>query len=173
MKTTEGEKTPVYKVFLENLQDKIPVGEELTALIQKTVDESLKLEDMKIGCEVGISLVDDVGIKQLNKEFRNIDTPTDVLSFPMAEIIEGDIISTEGDFDHEEGLLLLGDIVISLERAKRQAEDYLHTFEREVAFLTTHGVFHLLGYDHEDSAEEMRMLEKQEEVLSKLGLVRK
>ncbi|NJD01886.1 MAG: rRNA maturation RNase YbeY [Ruminiclostridium sp.] len=170
MRTFESTGNPLYEVVLENLQDKLRVDEELVKLLEKAVIESIKLSDISIGCEVGITLVDDVRIKEINREFRNIDSATDVLSFPIAEMKEGTILSAEGDIDREENLLLLGDIVISLERAEKQAEEYGHSFTREVAFLATHGVFHLLGYDHMSEEQEEKMLEKQEEVLDVLGL---
>lgn len=172
MKAFENIEDPIYKVFLENLQDKIKVDEKMTKLFEKAVVESLKLSDIKTGCEVSISLVDDNRIKEINRDFRNIDAATDVLSFPLVEIDEGFIKSTEGDINLDEDLLLLGDIVISLERAKKQADEYGHSFARELSFLATHGMLHLLGYDHKDNEHESKMLGKQEEVLTILGLAR-
>ncbi len=173
MKISDGAATPQNIIFIENLQDKKPVDDDLLKFIEKTVAESLKLSGMKAGCEVSLSLVDDAGIREINREYRNIDAATDVLSFPIVEMEEGKIISSEGDFDPEENALLLGDIVISLERAEKQAMEYGHSYSREVAFLTTHGVFHLLGFDHMDKEQEARMLAKQEEVLTIMGLARK
>lgn len=173
MKTFESADNRICEVFLENLQDKMRVDEELGKLLEKIVIESIKLSDLKTGCEVGITLVDDNRIQEINREFRNIDSATDVLSFPIVEMDEGIVLSTEGDIDRDENLLLLGDIVISLERAEKQAEEYGHSFAREVAFLTTHGVFHLLGYDHMNDEQESKMLGKQEEVLAILGLAGK
>lgn len=172
MKTFESVNNPIHEVYLENLQDMVPVDDKLTKLLERTVMESLAISDIKTGCEVSISLVDDNRIKEINSEFRNIDTATDVLSFPIVEMDEGIILSMEGDLDRDENLLILGDIVISLERAKKQAEEYGHSFTREVAFLTAHGIFHLLGYDHTNDEQESKMLEKQEEVLNVLGLAR-
>lgn len=159
-------------VIIENLQNKIEIAKEVMDLILKTVEKSLQTEGFEIPSEVSILLVDDARIKEINKEQRNIDKPTDVLSFPIVDMFEGKIISDEGDFDLEEEVLLLGDIVVSIETAARQAEEYGHSFERELAFLVTHGVFHLLGYDHPDSIQEKRMMDKQEEVLVQLGLKR-
>ncbi|MGE5614375.1 MAG: rRNA maturation RNase YbeY, partial [Bacillota bacterium] len=104
--------------------------------------------------------------------YRNVDTPTDVISFPLADMKNGKLLSEEGDYNIDEGLLLLGDIVISAETALKQAERYGHSFERELAFLTAHGIYHLLGYDHMESGEESVMISKQEAVLEKLGLKR-
>jgi probable rRNA maturation factor len=159
-------------IQIENMQDKIEVTARMTELIRKAVETSLELEKFNVPSEVSILLMEDCGIREINREHRKIDKPTDVLSFPMVEMHDGKIISHEGDFDLEEELLLLGDIVISLETAKRQAEEYGHSFERELAFLTTHGVFHLLGYDHMEPEEEENMIGKQEKVLDLMGLKR-
>lgn len=159
-------------IQIENMQDKIEVTDGMADLIRKAVEASLKLENFNVPSEVSILLMEDCGIREINREHRKIDKPTDVLSFPMVEMYEGKIISDEGDFDLEEEQLLLGDIIISLETAKRQAEEYGHSFERELAFLTTHGVFHLLGYDHMEPEEEEKMMGKQEEVLALMGLKR-
>ena len=112
---------------------------------------------------VSVTFTDNEGIREKNREFRGIDAPTDVLSFPIY------------DFRHGEGPLPgevceLGDIVISLERAAEQAEDFGHSYEREVAFLTVHSVLHLLGYDHLEPEEELGMRERQRVVMRKLGL---
>lgn len=173
MKTFEDiEQYPGCEVFLENLQDKLPVDEELTKLIKTAVHACIQQADLNSGCEVGIMLVDNDRIREINREYRNIDSATDVLSFPIVEMEEGRVLSAEGDLDRDENLLVLGDIVISLERAERQAAEYGHSYVREVAFLTTHGAFHLLGYDHGNEQQEGKMLAKQEEVLAVLGLAR-
>jgi len=160
------------EVIIENEQDIIELTEELTELIIKAVQASLSYESFEIPSEISIMIVDDERIREINKEHRKIDKSTDVLSFPMVDMVEGKILSDEGDFDLDEELLLLGDIIISLETALRQSEEYGHSFEREVAFLTTHGVFHLLGYDHIEPLDEEKMFGKQEEVLFKMGLSR-
>lgn len=158
--------------LIENLQEKIYTTDEILKIIEKVVELSLKLENFEILSEVSITLVDNQRIQEINKEHRQIDKPTDVLSFPMLEFSEGEVLQTCGDFDFDENLLLLGDIVISLEMAKKQSEEYGHSFEREVAFLTAHGMFHLLGYDHMVEEEEKIMMSRQEAVLEQLGLVR-
>lgn len=160
------------RVFIENEQSLIALKEEHEDLLKKTVFMCLQNENMNIGCEMDIIITDDTSIRQINRQFRNIDYPTDVLSFPMVEMKNGRILSEEGDYDLDEGLLLLGDIVISIETALRQAGQYDHPLEREIAFLVSHGVFHLLGYDHMEKDEETAMLSKQEAVLNKLGLKR-
>lgn len=159
-------------IIIENLQNKIEITEEITEIIKSAVEKSLQSEGFELPSEVSILLVEDAEIQEINKVQRKIDKPTDVLSFPIVDMLDGKIISNEGDFDIEEEALLLGDIVISLETAARQAEEYGHSFERELAFLVTHGIFHLLGYDHPDQIQEKRMMDKQEEVLNQLGLKR-
>lgn len=113
---------------------------------------------------------DNEQIRGINCEQRDIDRATDVLSFPFLDAKNGDI--TVSDEDFYEGYLSLGDIVISLERAKEQAEEYGHSFEREVGFLTCHSMLHLLGYDHIDEADRVIMRKKEEEILKKLKLTR-
>ncbi|HEX2947300.1 MAG TPA: rRNA maturation RNase YbeY [Clostridia bacterium] len=160
------------RVFIENEQEIITVSDGMLELIEKTIKTCLANENIKVGCEANILLTDDGVIKSINNQFRNIDKSTDVLSFPMADMKEGKLLSETGDYDPDEELLLLGDIVISMETASRQAEEYGHSFERELAFLTAHGVFHLLGYDHMEKDEETVMLSKQEAILGRLGLTR-
>jgi len=130
--------------------------------VEKIVQELLREEGLDVSWEVSIVIVDDEEIQKLNRDYRGKDTPTDVLSFPLQE---GDFVVSEGDN-------LLGDIVISLETALRQAEDYGHSLEREVGFLTAHGMLHLLGYSHETIEAEKVMNEKAEAVLNILGLSR-
>jgi probable rRNA maturation factor len=160
------------KVFIENEQTQIEIPQALENLLGKTVLACLKQEVIRVACEINILLTDDESIRQINSQFRNIDAPTDVLSFPMADITKGRINDVGNDSDPNEGLLIIGDIVISAETAKKQSEQYGHTLERELAFLTAHGMYHLLGYDHEDEQDEKEMMEKQETVLDKLGLKR-
>ncbi len=150
------------KIYITNNQDKIKTDRALYSLIRKAINASLKAEKFERSSEVSVTLVDNEEIQRLNLAHRGIDRPTDVLSFPI--------------FDEEFGddeLCVLGDIVLSLEKAKSQAEEYTHSFEREVAFLCVHSVLHLLGYDHEEGQEKEReMFEKQEQILSLIGLVR-
>ncbi len=134
----------------------------MESLVEKIVQELLREEGLDVSWEVSIVIVDDEEIQKLNRDYRGKDTPTDVLSFPLQE---GDFVVSEGDN-------LLGDIVISLETALRQAEDYGHSLEREVGFLTAHGMLHLLGYSHETIEAEKVMNEKAEAVLNILGLSR-
>lgn len=160
------------KVFIENEQTQSEFTDVYGELLRKTALACLSHENISVGCEVNILITDDASIRDINRQFREIDKPTDVLSFPMAEIINGKITDEGGDCDIDEGLLVIGDIVISMETAVKQSEQYDHPVERELAFLTAHGMFHLLGYDHMESKEEEAMMAKQEAVLDKLGLKR-
>lgn len=141
---------------------KIPTGTRL--LIRKACNATLKFENFEGPAEVDVTLVDDGMIKEMNSQFRKIDSATDVLSFPLGE---------SGNFDTnpETGAKMLGDIVISVDHALAQAELYGHGIEREIAFLTVHSMLHLLGYDHEAGGlEQTVMREKEEVVLEALGL---
>ena len=160
------------EILIENLQDKVEIDDKLYKLLEKSVEVSLQQEEFLAPSEISILLVDNDKIREINKEQRNVDKPTDVLSFPMVDMVNGKIQKDEGDFDLDENLLLLGDIVISLETATAQAMEYGHSLDRELAFLTTHGVFHLLGYDHMEAEEEKLMIGKQESVLQEMGLTR-
>jgi len=157
-------------IFLENEQNKFELTEEIENLIKKAIELSLIKENFNIHSEISVTLMDDEGIRKVNKEYRNIDAPTDVLSFPLVEMHEGKIISNIGDYDLDEDAIILGDILISLEMVQKQANEYQHSFERELAFLVTHGVYHLLGYDHQDEESEKLMIGKQKEVLKEMGL---
>ena len=142
-----------------NTQNKVLFTDELNNLINRVIDKAFEYENIE-KINVSVLICDDEEIHRLNKEFRNIDKPTDVLSFPM--------YNENGELDEDE----LGDIVISLERAALQAVEYGHTLEREVAFLTAHSMLHLFGYDHMVDDEKEEMFFKQEEILSQLGVVR-
>lgn len=155
------------KIYIDynNEQDKIEPPEDIERLIEICTAAALEEEEISDDAEVSVTLVDNARIRELNKEFRDIDRETDVLSFPMED--------EEGfEVDPDNDAVLLGDIVISLEKAQSQAEEYGHSFRREVAFLLTHSLFHLLGYDHMTADEEKEMFSKQEKVLQKLGITR-
>lgn len=164
-----GKKT---RITVENEQAAVPVDDGLLELVTGTALECLGHVKLERPCDIAITLVDDRRIRELNNEFRQIDAPTDVLSFPMLEMKDGVPVDEEGDLDMDTGLLLLGDVVISMETAGRQALEYGHSFARELAFLTSHGVFHLLGFDHLEEEEAGKMFASQEKVLEKLGLKR-
>lgn len=160
------------KILIENLQDSIEVLEGLKDNIKKVVCMCLEAEGVKLDSQVSIYFVDNTNIQKINKETRDIDKATDVLTFPIAEFNKGKLNKTLGDVDMDSGDLVLGDIVVSLEKALSQSEEYGHSFEREVLFLITHGMYHILGYDHMTEDDEREMINKQELVLSKLNIVR-
>lgn len=138
-------------------------------LIESVVLTALQIERKNEKYEVSVTLVDDDMIREINREYRNKDVPTDVLSFPLLENGEA---GTEIDKDLDTGEIVLGDIVISLERADEQSKEYGHSFEREVAFLTVHGMLHLLGYDHEREDERQEMRAREENILDALNIKR-
>ncbi len=151
-------------------------GESYKELIEKVVVAALDYEKCPYEAEVNVVLTGDEEIHQVNKEFRNIDRPTDVLSFPMIDYEAPSQFDELEDymeyFNPETGELILGDIMISLEKAKEQAEEYNHSMEREVAFLTAHSMLHLCGYDHMEDEERLVMEDKQREILKELGITR-
>ena len=154
------------KVYFENEQELIPLTYKTKMLVRAAIEETLDYEQYGNVCEVSVSFTDNAGIWELNKKFRGIDRPTDVLSFPLFDYA-GE--SEEPPVDELMGML--GDIVLSLEQAKAQAEEYGHSFEREVAFLTVHSMLHLLGYDHETGEEdEADMRRRQSEIMERMGL---
>lgn len=154
------------KVVITNDQKKIKIPVGLRGLIRRACIASLKEQEFDEGAEVSVLLVDDQRIHEINLEHRGIDRATDVLSFPLGE-------DGEYDLNPETELLQLGDVVISLERAAAQAEEYGHSFEREVGYLTVHSLMHLLGYDHVNGGKEAALMRDHEEtVMEMLGLPR-
>jgi probable rRNA maturation factor len=152
-------------IYFENDQDKMQISYKLKRLVRLSVEATLAYEEIDRDLEVSVTFIDNEGIRKLNRSYRKIDKATDVLSFPLFDF-EGD-----GDAMEDELCDMLGDIVISLERAAEQAEEFGHSFEREVAFLTVHSMLHLLGYDHETSEEdELDMRRRQTAVMEMLGL---
>ena len=160
------------KISYLNQQDKYKVTFALKRLIKRAAASTLKYMDFPKKVEISVMLTDNPGIQTLNALHRNIDRPTDVLSFPMFEYDEnGDIIKDAAEFNWK-GDLCLGDIVISLERADKQAEEYGHSFVREVTFLTVHSMLHLLGYDHMTDEDEKEMFGYQKAILEEMGISR-
>ena len=150
---------------------------DFEAMANKVVEACIDYVQCPYEAEVSILLTDNEQIREINQEFRNIDAPTDVLSFPVIDYdTPGDFSTLEEDtvtyFHPESGELLLGDIVISIERAKVQAKEYGHSLQRELAFLIAHSMFHLFGYDHMEEEERRIMEEKQKTVLSQLQILR-
>lgn len=147
-----------------NKQDIIKYDDGLDVILEKIVNKSLEIENIDKDIEVSISFVDNNEIKYLNKNFRGKDTDTDVLSFPQYD--KQELLMDQNN------IVILGDIVISLEKAKEQAQEYGHSFEREVGFLAAHSMFHLLGYDHDTEENTKVMRSKEEKVLELLGILR-
>lgn len=134
-------------------------------LIKTVAAAALSSESIKEDAEISFTLTDNETIHYLNKKHRGIDRPTDVLSFPLIDF------NTE-DINAIDGTIYLGDIIISIDKAKAQAEEYGHSLERELGFLTAHSTLHLLGYDHMTSEEEKVMFAKQDNILNSIGLTR-
>ena len=155
-----------HKVYITNNQKAVKIPSGLRFLIRRACNAALEYEKFEGNTEVSVIFVDNQEIAKLNEQYRNKPTPTDVLSFPLGE-------NNHYDINQETGAAMLGDIVISMGRAMEQAEMYGHSLQREVAFLTVHSMFHLLGYDHEAGGiEAVRMREKEEATLIQLGLPR-
>lgn len=151
----------------------VEVPEGLTGRMEEVISAALEAEGVDLPCEINVLLTDDQGIHQVNLDMREVDRPTDVLSFPMFELEPG--VPPEGEeyLDPATELCPLGDMCISLERAEAQAAEFGHSLEREVCYLTVHSVLHLLGYDHErEEDDRLLMRAKEEENLTALGLVR-
>ncbi|MBU5438256.1 rRNA maturation RNase YbeY [Tissierella sp. MSJ-40] len=145
------------EIYIDNRQNKIEIEEEIYEIIEKVAKESLLLEGKTLDYEISLSFVDNEEIKELNKKYRDVDKETDVLSFPIDE----DLIVP---------IPLLGDIIISAEKALEQSENYGHSLFREIAYLTAHSMFHLMGYDHIEEKEKAVMREKEKEVMRILGV---
>ena len=136
-------------------------------IIRKCIAETLKAEGIQVPCEVNVLVTDDAGIRIVNRESRNLDKPTDVLSFPMFQLNAGNPPADWSEYeDPATGLIPLGDMCISLERAVAQAEEFGHSVRREVGYLTIHSMLHLLGYDHLDEGEEKRKMRAREEAIA-------
>ncbi len=153
------------KVNISNEQKAVKVPSGLKMLVRRACIATLVAESFPDSAEVNVTFVDDDEIARLNAQFRKLDQPTDVLSFPLGE-------NGQYDVNPETGAKLLGDVVISLPRAVEQAKKYGHTMQREVAYLTVHSVLHILGYDHEAGPDRVVMREHEETVLQSLGLTR-
>ncbi|SHF68263.1 rRNA maturation RNase YbeY [Ornithinibacillus halophilus] len=138
-------------------------------LINRLINFTAKKEGVSSEAEVSINFVDNKEIQELNRNYRQIDRPTDVISFAMQESIEGELeIAEEDDMIP----MILGDIVISVDKAKEQADEYNHSIERELGFLAVHGFLHLLGYDHMNEEDEKKMFARQEQILGEFQLER-
>ena len=152
------------RVIIHNDQKEVKIPTGLRMLVRRCCNAVLRLEEFGAPAEISVTFVDNKKIHEFNKQYRHKDAPTDVLSFPMGE-------NGVYDINHDTGARILGDIVISMEKAVEQAERFDHSLDREVGYLTAHSVLHLLGYDHERGGiDRVRMREKEEQVMTQLGL---
>lgn len=163
------------RIFLEN-EGELDLGLAYLELAEEVAEAVLDYENCPYESQVELLLTDNEEIRRINQEFREIDRPTDVLSFPMIDFespAEYDFLEEDDNcFDPETGELMLGNIVISKEKVISQAEEYGHSIRREYAFLIAHSMLHLLGYDHMEEEERAVMEEKQREILKQLGIER-
>ena len=152
------------RVMIDNRQKTVKIPTGLRMLVRRCCNAVLRMEKFEGPAEISVIFVDNQQIRKLNAQYRSKDVETDVLSFPMGE-------NGVYDVNHSTGAKILGDVVISMEKAVEQAERFGHSLEREVGYLTAHSMLHLLGYDHEKSGiEKVRMREKEEQVMTELGL---
>lgn len=155
------------------VETEVEAAPELTGQVKRVIEAALKAEQVKVPCEISVLFTDNDGIQAINREMREIDRPTDVLSFPMFELEPGVPPEDEDYLDPETGMCPLGDMCISLERAEEQAKEYGHSLERELCYLAVHSVLHLLGYDHLDEGPMKRQMRAREEaILGELGITR-
>ena len=165
-------------LYTENRQEKIEVNEEFINKICEVCDFVLKEEEMIHPYQISLLFVDNEEIKEINNETRGINKATDVLSFPMLDFEEKMVYKDMYlDFNFDETFkdgeeLILGDMVLSLERALEQSKEYGHSYEREVSYLVVHSILHLLGYDHMLEDEKVKMRKREEEILNKLKITR-
>ena len=139
----------------------------ISANIRTCINAVLKAEGVTAKCEINVLVTDDAGIREINRTSRNIDSATDVLSFPMFELAPGELPADWTEYeDPDTGLVPLGDMCISLERAIAQAKEFGHTTRREVGYLTIHSMLHLLGYDHLDEGPQKRQMRAREEAIA-------
>jgi probable rRNA maturation factor len=160
-----GKKHVILDIAWEEESILMELHEPLAAMLNQAIEEGIRLSGGSDEAEVSLMLVDDQRIHALNLEYRGVDRPTDVLSFALQEEMEEE---PDSEFEDE----MLGDIVISIPRARAQAEEYGHSFERELVYLAVHGTLHLLGYDHEEETDKQEMRHKEEEVMALLKLER-
>ncbi|MGI5877418.1 MAG: rRNA maturation RNase YbeY [Christensenellales bacterium] len=159
-------------IRIDNEQERVEVHPGTEAMLENAVRTALARTGAG-DLQVSVLLVDDEAIRDMNREYRGMDRSTDVLSFPMLSYLDGEYDDQlVFDTDPETGEVLLGDVVISIETAVRQADEYGHSIERELAYLAVHGVLHLRGYDHENESDRRGMRAAEEEILALIGLVR-
>lgn len=147
--------------------DRTPAGISLVRHIRRCITAALDAEKVDTPCEINVLITDDAGIRAINNAYRKIDKATDVLSFPMFQLTAGELPkSWEGYRDVETGLVPLGDMAISIERAREQAKEFGHSASREVGYLTIHSILHLLGYDHVDEGTMKKQMRAREEAIA-------
>lgn len=155
-----------------NNQNNVNISEETKKTMVLAIEKTAEAENLNIPFEVNVIIVDNEKIHSINKKYRNVDRETDVLSFPMINFYRGYDSKklTPDDYNPENGNLILGDIVISAEKAFYQAKLYEHSFEREITYLSVHSMLHLLGYDHEKECDKKEMREKEENIMQLVNL---
>lgn len=165
-------------IYTDDRQDKIHIDNDTVENIKNVIEYALKEEKVNIDTEVSVIFVDNEEIREINKEHRNMDKSTDVLSFPMLDYPDGKVYKDAykdnkfSSSDLDDGKLVIGDIVLSIEKAKEQSEGFGHSFLRELCYLTVHSVLHLLGYDHMEEEEKQTMRKREEEILEKFNITR-
>lgn len=158
------------EIYIEDACTAPSIDSAAEALINKVVSTTLEYEKISFPCYVSITSVDENEIKELNSEHRGVDSVTDVLSFPVVNLIDGSFEENPGDYF--EGRLILGDVVLCAKRAMEQSIEFGHSYERELGYLTCHSILHLLGYDHETAPEREIMRQKEEAVMEIVELKR-
>lgn len=163
-------------VEIDNRQNNIDITDDIKNIIVSCIDKALDMEKFDIKAMVSIALVDNPGIRKVNLEYRDVDKDTDVLSFPMLELKPGhrdlNIDDFKDDAEPDSGAVILGDIMISMEKVQEQSQEYGHSFGRELGFLVVHGILHLLGYDHMEQDDKDIMRSREEAILGALDLTR-
>jgi probable rRNA maturation factor len=154
-------------LIIDFIDETNEVTEEQIGMIEKLLNYAAEVENVQDEAEVSVTFVDNEKIREINRDYRGKDKPTDVISFALEEMGDGEI-----EIVGAETPPVLGDIIISVPKAREQAEEYGHSFMRELGFLVVHGFLHLLGYDHETEEEEKEMFSKQEQILEQFGLKR-
>lgn len=146
------------KIYIDNRQKKVELNSDINDIIEEVIKSVLLLENKSLNYEISVSLVDNQEIKELNKDYRNMDKETDVLSFPM-----------EDDFNLLD-TIILGDIIISIEKALEQSQNFSHSLYREISYLTAHSMLHLLGYDHMNDEDKRKMRQKEKDIMKEIKL---
>jgi probable rRNA maturation factor len=154
-------------LIIDFIDETNEVTEEQIDMIEKLLNYAAEMENVQDEAEVSVTFVDNEKIREINRDYRGKDKPTDVISFALEEMGDGEIEVVGAEIPP-----VLGDIIISIPKAREQAEEYGHSFMRELGFLAVHGFLHLLGYDHETEEEEKEMFSKQEQILEQFGLKR-